>query len=383
MAKEAAMNTRTLFALYTLLLTLWWINDSFAAEVAIARTAEEKAPVFYTLTTQKPTTGTNTEDFLSDYFTDCIAEVVSETESTITFNLSFPNSSEFFVDPDLETGLRFFCGYVPPLHSLAYQFKETDKYIEALNDSWTLLGWSKWFSRNYDSLSEDSTIVIIHFDDHTDFMSPRVSIREEGLFDLITGSRIDLRSPDSIIKAIQSTSIGIGSFFAPFIWEVQSKVKQIKILHVSQRYEALPEFFKLEAEVRHESFPVECERLTLKLTPSEAISDSGVDYVRTSELSNLLPFISEGDRILVHFDLDCFNNRFDRDSDWASKAEIYNPNADAIHSAIKTACESLVSRYGLERLENISIAYCPGFFPAEYWEAAHKILMSYLKGDLP
>lgn len=351
----------------------------YFASSASGSSEEERSIVFHSFSVDKKTLA---DIDMHEYFTDCFVEAEDHPEperSQVLLKLKFPTTFDFFVDPKLSEGLTFFCGVTPPLHHIPYQVKRNGNILETLNDNWTLWGWSQWYRRNYAALTEASTLVILHFDDHTDFMSPRVHISGDEIFDSITNRQINLLEPDSIVSAIHSTSIGIGSFIAPFLWQLNSKIKNIKILHVSKRYLRSPEFFKIIIDAKQEHFPKDLQRLELKLSALEGLTNRGVEYVRSADLSTLLSCISDEDRILAHFDLDCFNNRYDRSSDWHERESIHDPVASKIMEEINTVCESLHSAVGLERLEEIAIAYCPGFFPAEFWKDAYEILMAHFK----
>lgn len=320
---------------------------------------------------------------LSGYFTDCFVEVedTDPENPQVTLKLYFPSTADFFIDPRLNEGLASFCGDRPPLYQIPHMVKRDGNILETLNDNWTLWGWSQWYARNHMSLTDETTLTIVHFDDHTDFMSPRIHVESE-MYDSLTGKPVNLLDPDSIASAIGSTGIGIGSFIAPFLWQLNSKIKNIKILHVSQRYSKELEFFKTALSLTESHFPQQnLQRLELNLVPIERLLGQNIEYVRTSDLNLLLPYISPRDRILVHFDLDCFNNRYDRDSDWEEKETIHNPSLEETSREISTVCRLLIESIDRERFEDISIAYCPGFFPAELWKTAGEILMSYFKGE--
>jgi len=321
---------------------------------------------------------------LGEYFTDCFVEVedTDAHDHHVSLKLHFPATADFFIDPRLYEGLAFFCGGLPSLCQIPYQVKRDGVVLETLNDNWTLWGWSQWYSRNHMSFTDETTLTILHFDDHTDFMSPRIHIVESEMYDSLTGKPINLLDPDSVASAICSTGIGIGSFIAPFLWQLNSKIKNVKILHVSQRYSKELEFFQIVLSSKQQHFPQrDLQRLELNLVPIERLLGKDIEYVRTSSLATVLPCISARDRILVHFDLDCFNNRYDRDSDWTEKETTHDPSLKEVSREIDTVCGLLNTEIGRKRLEDISIAYCPGFFPAELWETSREILMSYFKEE--
>ena len=83
--------------------------------------------------------------------------------------------------------------------------------------------------------------------------------------------------------------------------------------------------------------------------------------------------------ILLHIDMDYFNNRYDGDSDWRGRTERLDPNPERICAMIDRMTAAL-DQYGVfERIEDVVIAYSPGFFPAELWPMADERLMANMR----
>jgi hypothetical protein len=74
--------------------------------------------------------------------------------------------------------------------------------------------------------------------------------------------------------------------------------------------------------------------------------------------------------VLLHVDMDYFNNRYDGDGDWRDRPEILDPDLDEVLVQVDRLTASLRSAGLVSRIEDAVIAFSPGFFPAELWEAA-------------
>jgi len=75
---------------------------------------------------------------------------------------------------------------------------------------------------------------------------------------------------------------------------------------------------------------------------------------------------------LLHVDMDYFNNRYDGDSDWNSRAETLDADATEIALRVDEVVRVLASSAAV--VEDAVLALSPGFFPAELWAQAHERL---------
>lgn len=89
-------------------------------------------------------------------------------------------------------------------------------------------------------------------------------------------------------------------------------------------------------------------------------------YTLTSSLNNWLDDLPKESVLLLHVDGDYFNNRYDGDSDWQTHALIHDPPEKQVQRSINEFCDALQSLDG--RINDMTVALSPGFFPAEYWQ---------------
>ncbi len=232
--------------------------------------------------------------------------------------------------------------------------------MTALFDTWTLLSWSEWLHRVERKVAED--VVVLHVDDHRDLGPPRLIVRNDSLIDAITDAAVNVRDSASIRPAIESGAIGMGSFMTPFVHEFPN----LQVRHLCQppkvvedaRY-AVGIVYDKDVLLR----PGE-DRLAIKMTRA-ALSDASANYLVTDDAKRWGSGI-EGRPVLVHIDMDYFNNRYDGDSDWRHRTPALDPDLPTMQRKVDELVDALAESKA--RIEDVVIAYSPGFFPAEYWE---------------
>jgi hypothetical protein len=106
----------------------------------------------------------------------------------------------------------------------------------------------------------------------------------------------------------------------------------------------------------------------MRLEPSPGRTGAGT-YRRTPDVEAWLDDLGPGP-VLLHIDMDYFNNRYDGDSAWASFPPRFDPDTHEIVDQIERVAAALEDTGVGRRLEDIVIAYSPGFFPAELWARA-------------
>lgn len=307
---------------------------------------------------------------LHEYFTEqyVSCELVDNGWS---IDLHFPDFLEYYIDPHLMDGLAWWQSGLTA-SEIPFAVREDQGFQLALNDSWTLLAWSRWLSDYVKQMGFPSEIVILHVDDHLDLMSPRVWDGEFGWSDAITKKNVDLLEPDSVNHAIRSGAIGIGSFIAPLIHSIQ----KVQIRHlcatsysvIRQGLYSLNPIFIPDSLLNSSNKRLAIEqKLCQNLSP--AIENKST-YSVAANMDEWLKDLPANIPILLHVDMDYFNNRFNGDSDWEIHANPYDPSLEEIVVLIDTMFNSLTQKRLLDKICNISVALSPRFFPAEFWEVS-------------
>jgi len=301
-------------------------------------------------------------DFLRDYFCDKDA-VATGSAGDIHLCLSWSDEAERHIDPNLEVGLRWW-GRGVSLGSMWSARWREGRIMTSLYDTWTLLSWCEWLTRVPSSTTEQ--IVILHVDDHRDLGSPRLYLANGVLVDAITSEEVQLKDPWTVQRAIESGAIGMGSFMTPFLWQCP----QATVRHLCQPP-------KMQADVRQmltlttapdTLLNPDAERLTIELVGGAIDTE---DYLGTSDTTMWSHGI-EGRPALVHIDMDYFNNRYDGDSAWPQHTLRLDPDLPTILSKVDDLINALVASKVI--IEDVSIAYSPGFFPAEFWQPVDRHL---------
>ncbi|MBT9293118.1 hypothetical protein [Prosthecodimorpha staleyi] len=309
---------------------------------------------------------------LRDYFCDKDASVV-RTPDSWSLTLSWPGAPERHIDPDLDVGLDWWGGI--RREDMALAWRRDGRLLRCLYDSWTLASWAHWLERRGPNALE--AVVILHVDDHRDLGSPRLVDEGSTWRDLISGRECDLRVPTSIIAAIESGAIGMGSFMTPFL----AVAPRAEVRHLCQPPKALR---TQDFEIRRTTKPDDllepgAPRLDVELLLVAPSLGPG-QYRMTPSIDDWLSGI-DGRPILLHVDMDYFCNRFDGDSDWASRAERLDPSPEVIHRRIDDIVEALNAHGVVEQIEDVVVAFSPGFFPAKLWSQADERLTRGLRLD--
>lgn len=303
---------------------------------------------------------------LRTYFCDKDAEATPTAEG---WKLSFawPDGAHRHVDPALPQGLSW---WDPDLRldGMALARRRSGRILRSLYDTWTLHSWTEWLARR--GITPLDGVTILHVDDHRDLGTPRLFIDDRGWLDAISGQRCDFRDPESVQSAIESGAIGMGSFLTPFLHTVpNSEVRHLcqppKVQN-SRRHR-----IRLTAETDTLLDPART-RPAIRLE-SDALASGPGTYLVTADTQEWLRDLSD-QPILLHIDMDYFNNRYDGDSDWAMRSPTLDPPQEEIHAKIMEMTAHLRATGALDRIEDIVIAYSPGFFPAEHWAMADREL---------
>jgi hypothetical protein len=308
--------------------------------------------------------------FLKRYFCE-LAVTAKETADGWSLSLGRPTREDFYIDPELARGLEWWSDRYGKVDVAGIPFAVHAKpgLQLSLNDSWTIYSWSRWLKDSGAPGTGPDTITLLHLDDHDDLMSPRLLIERDAWLDPISQHAVDLWKPDTLESAIRSGAIGIGSFMAPLLHHLPS---------VDVRHLCSTEYAKERQGpylVRPVSLPDDLlapgsSRPAVELRRVEEAPDArgeeGHPYLVTDDLDTWLAGLPEGP-VLVHIDMDYFNNRFNGDSDWVDYGPKYDPPLHDVLARIDQVFRALEVGGIVERIEDFAVALSPGFFPADLW----------------
>lgn len=300
---------------------------------------------------------------LRTYFCDKDATATAEADAW-HLALAWPGGIDRHIDPNLSQGLLWWGGGVEPA-TMALQSRREGRVLTALYDTWTLLSWSEWLERS--THHTESPLVVLHVDDHRDLGAPRIYQSTGGIWtDAITGLALEMNDASSVRRAIESGAIGMGSFLTPWLHHFTC----IDVRHLCQPPKATrtDDFSVVPTTEADSLLQPGAERLAIRLEPAEIrgtrsyrIATDAVEWVHD---------LGAGP-ILVHIDMDYFNNRYDGDSDWHRRSPAFDPPQEAIDAKIDELATALSAPSIAARIQDIVVAYSPGFFPAEFWQRAN------------
>lgn len=308
--------------------------------------------------------------FLRTYFCDKDAEAELHGDHW-SLHLGWTADPERHIDPCLAEGLRW---WGADLVSMPMIHRRKKRLQFSLYDTWTLYSWSKWLAGERRRQGcPVGRVVVLHVDDHQDMMSPRLFRSDEAWTDPITAERVDLYQPPTIHRAIESGSIGMGSFVTPFV----HAVPQIEVRHLRQRTSTV-DFAIIRTEEPDGLLQPGAQRPAIRLDPVRAGCWPRQHYRVTGNLQQWLEDLPPWP-VLVHIDMDYFNNRFNGDSDWNEATDRLDPPLPVVLQLIQDLGEALARPTIAAAIADIAIAFVPGFFPAELWPASYGALQRALR----
>lgn len=311
---------------------------------------------------------------LRDYFCDKDATAV-RTGSGWQLSMYWPGGEDRHVDGRLQEGLAWWGNGVSP-HTMITATRRSGRILEALFDTWTLHSWSQWAKDRQETTSP----VILHVDDHRDLGCPRLFLQGDAFYDAMTGDECDIYRPESVYASILSGAVGMGSFMTPFL----HRFPDSEIRHLCQypKASAAADFsFSISTEPDTLLNPG-VARPSVELSPltgEVAWPGPGPGRLRvTPDLDDWLQGLESADSrsMLLHIDMDYFNNRYDGDSDWEQRNPRLDPDCSQVLERIDEFCGAITQADIGSRIEDVVVAYSPGFFPAELWEPASEKLRS-------
>lgn len=308
-------------------------------------------------------------DRLRTYFCDKDA-TATRANGGWRLDLAWPSEAERHIDIKIREHLTPWKGI--GLDGMATARRRSGRVLTALYDTWSLLTWCEWVARAHPA--SDDRITILHLDDHRDLMSPRLASEPDGLVDLITGAPFDVRDPASVLSACDSGAIGMGSFLTPFL--IAFPNCDVRQLCQPPKTDGTFDWSYSATTELDDLLRLGVERPAIALDPV----GTGVGrYRATNDLDAWLADIGGGP-ILLHVDMDYFNNRYDGDGDWVDRMRRLDPPLNVVLAQIDKVTTAMEHRGLVDRIEDAAVAFSPGFFPAELWQPAEARLREGLKG---
>ena len=302
---------------------------------------------------------------LRDYFCDKDATAVHKGDGDWMLELAWSGKAERYVDPRIGAELHDWDGI--GLDGMAMARRRSGRVLTALYDTWTLYSWSKWLASA--KVAAGERVTVLHLDDHRDLGSPRIALDGDGMVDLITGRAFDVRDPALVLSACESGAVGMGSFLTPFVFAVPEC--DIRQLGQPPKVTETIDSILVPTTLPDDLLRPGALRQAVRLEPSAGTGPGR--YRTTCDLHAWLEDIKPGP-VLLHIDMDYFNNRYDGDNDWPDRRGRHDPSLELVLDRVGEVTSAIRVAGLLPRIVDAVVAFSPGFFPAEMWRSAEQRL---------
>ena len=297
---------------------------------------------------------------LFDLFPDHDPQLRRENRSGWTFGFDWPAHLLAYTDPKLADSahrnygleLRDLAGYMEVRRCGRADF------VFSMFHSRALLAPSLAMARTGRSMRS-----VIHVDAHTDRQAPLLSKGGTGtLVNEAFSRHCCLDQPESVTKVIDAGLVHKGSFLAAYMlavpegelfhcWE-EAKLCSCRLAHAS-------------GEVIIGGRRIAHDYLVSSSASGPEMWQCHTGVALPDSMAN--PTGEQGNGVWLDVDLDAFCNRFDGDSD-RQKQQGSMRELKELRTRVQTFLRQLRAAAWRTRIEAISVAASPGFFPSEYWE---------------
>lgn len=304
---------------------------------------------------------------LRDYFPDRTVKTKADGSKVKLTVKPFPSRS-YYVDQRLHTGLRWWAQRTGesdrrslPVSQICGARTTIDGVGLSLSDAWSIAHWSRWWA---DQSTPPTEVIVLHVDDHRDLMSPRLTLEQPGVFrDMLTGKTVTLSEPPTVDAAVLSGSIGMGSFLTPLL--ASGLVVHLRHLQAPGRHRLAHGRYTLRLGVFEDDLlEPGAERPKIEYVRRDRRTRKTSTYEVTDDLNDWVANLPTGVPVLLHIDLDYFNNRYDGDSDWQKFPRGHDVDQKA---AVARAHSLTAALRKFDTIASATISTSPGFCPAELW----------------
>lgn len=211
-------------------------------------------------------------------------------------------------------------------------------------------------------INEKNT-AIIHFDDHSDLMSPYIAKKNDSYFDMISGKVIDFNNSLDLLECTMSGAITIGSMLTAMIYSFNTKVDVFHIKRNSIDYCGNYKKTTFSDSFLGDSF----QRLNIEISNEKGVSGDGM-YIRCSKTKHIDSYLNAEKTYILHIDMDYFNNRFNGSNDWKQEWDSDNLSISGQKELFSDISDFIIRNKLQKKIKKIFIGLSPSFYPAEFWK---------------
>ena len=308
-----------------------------------------------------PQAANETKNFLADYFAGFQINSVCEEDDWLVELVR----ENFTYCEDFSLGKT-------PLHIIpseynTFQFSSNNQCI-CLSEAWIPYVWSKYITIN----RHQEKLTIIHVDDHADLMSPFIIWDNDKQFDMLTKRPISWTDPQSVKYAVQSGAITIGSMLTPIVMTAN----QVNVLHLKQNVQTVYKVLKKVTIDEGLLYPG-AQRIAIERDEPYKKSHQNL-YLKTSEYGMLKDYILPGSTVILHVDMDYFNNRYNGSTSWKIDGQSFDPPFDEQVSEMKKLGVLIGEVNSVTPVSCVYIGLSPSFYPVEFWKTGLSCLLDIL-----
>lgn len=233
-----------------------------------------------------------------------------------------------------------------------------------LSEAWIPYAWSLFLEKNL----ETKRLTIIHIDEHSDLMSPFIQLENKIYTNMLSNEVINFNNPASIMRAIDSGAIYIGSMLTPIVLSVQNVI----VIHIKQNVKT--KIHNMYISTQLDNFiHKESNRVIVNITEKYK-NKLGNVYLQTSDYRLIEKFILKDSIIILHIDMDYFNNRYNGSTNWRNEAINNDYSFNEQCKQIDLLCY-YISKLKKYNIDCLYIGVSPSFYPVEFWETGISYLI--------
>lgn len=237
-----------------------------------------------------------------------------------------------------------------------------------LSETWIPYAWSQFLTKK----NVCNQLTIIHIDDHSDLMSPFIVQSNDQYFDMFTKENVCFHTPQMMKKAIKSGAIYIGSMLTP----IALSVPTTRVLHLKQNVSTSLSVMKYSPYTDN-MLSRGGQRIAISFCKTHNTEEPSL-YLQTSDPALLPQYILPDSTVLLHIDMDYFNNRYNGSSSWQTERLGLDLPFFKQTVLMDSICDVIGAINMMVPISCTYIGMSPSFYPSEFWGCGLRYMLASL-----
>ncbi len=237
-----------------------------------------------------------------------------------------------------------------------------------LSEAWIPYAWSQFLTKKY----VPNRLTVIHIDDHSDLMSPFVMEKDDQYFDMLTKESVCFHTPQMVKQAIKSGAIYIGAMLTPIVLSIPTT----RVLHLKQNVSTSLSVMKYSPYTDNVLINGG-RRMAISFCEARSMQEPSL-YLRTSDPTILQQYILPDSTVLLHIDMDYFNNRYNGSSSWRTECLELDLPFFKQTALMDSICGVIGDINMMVPISCTYIGMSPSFYPSEFWGCGLQYLLANL-----